>query len=402
MLDVSQFIVSFENANIKKGVKIRKGYAKISRSIEMSVLSTDAFKLYTKLCSLSEKVKVSDLYLREFIRNERNEKLSRQRLTRAKNQLIEYSLLAIKQSNHHRFNYEWLLYDENGKKLKHFNLGKFENKSIFEKAVEKELKTELKNKAHFENESSKIDTSSAVTFDTATKKSLYIETRANKLNKYINIKIFKNLKIINLKIKRNLKLKKEVKKVMSPEANLAPDFAKDFLKINDEELKQMAKKKFTEPSIEEIQEVIKAFNKEHNCGLNVKTLAMRFVNYYKREDGVWRMSNNKPLRDWKRALINTWLMRELESWQRLSEWAKKRDLQRLENEERMDLVEHKLQRSEEDINHSIAREIKAMQNSPYWDLVKNNYSLYLSMPEIQRILRADECVNVELIECKGV
>lgn len=68
---------------------------------------------------------------------------------------------------------------------------------------------------------------------------------------------------------------------------------------------------FVPPSKDEIVEVIKAFNEEHKVQISL-VLADKFIAYYEKENKRWVMSNDKPLKDWKRALKVTWLFRELE------------------------------------------------------------------------------------------
>lgn len=64
--------------------------------------------------------------------------------------------------------------------------------------------------------------------------------------------------------------------------------------------------KFIPPSKDEIIKEIDDFNIKNSCSIPY-FIADSFINYYKQDNGKWVMANNKPLKDWKRALKSTWL-----------------------------------------------------------------------------------------------
>ncbi|MFX3626138.1 hypothetical protein [Campylobacter sp. LH-2024] len=107
---IPSFIASFDVACLKKTLKQRKGYLKISNTIAFGGLSVDALALYIQLGKLSEKTIVSEIYLREFIKVKNNQRISLNRLRIAKKELIELRLLEIKKVRNGSLNfYEWIL-----------------------------------------------------------------------------------------------------------------------------------------------------------------------------------------------------------------------------------------------------------------------------------------------------
>ncbi|MBF7046564.1 hypothetical protein IY804_00475 [Campylobacter volucris] len=93
-----------------------------------------ALALYLQLKRMGEKTLVSEIYLRELILIKKDTRISLQRLRLAKDELIKFNLLQIKKTNHHRFNYEWILKDENNEIIKHFNKTEYELKSADKKS----------------------------------------------------------------------------------------------------------------------------------------------------------------------------------------------------------------------------------------------------------------------------
>ncbi|EKS7395407.1 hypothetical protein QCJ98_001186 [Campylobacter coli] len=263
---IPSFIASFDVAIGRKRLRERKGYLKLSNTIAYGGLSVDALALYIQLAKLSEKMIVSEIYLREFIKVKNNQRMSLNRLRIAKKELIELRLLEIKKVRNGSLNfYEWILKDENYQVKKHFN----KSLSLLKNSDEKLSKT-LKNNA------SSIDRK-LTTENEKNQNSLYIETRTHaRDNKFINNININNNKFIKKENLENLKNNQEKKERVF---NQNASFVVSFLKLDEKECEKMAKKEFKVPNANELMGQIMAFNEKNGTNFG-EELANDFIGYW--------------------------------------------------------------------------------------------------------------------------
>ncbi|TEY10478.1 hypothetical protein ELQ17_01980 [Campylobacter sp. US18a] len=263
---IPSFIASFDVALGRKSLRERKGYLRLSNTIAYGGLSVDALALYIQLAKLSEKMIVSEIYLREFIKVKNNQRISLNRLRIAKKELIELRLLEIKKVRNGSLNfYEWILKDENYQIKKHFN----KSLSLLKNSDEKLSKT-------LKNNISSIDRK--LTTENEKKENLhYIETRTHaRDNKFINNININNNKFIKKENLENLKNNQEKKERVS---NQNASFVTSFLKLHDKECEKMAKKEFKVPNANELMRQIIAFNEKNGTNFG-EELANDFIGYW--------------------------------------------------------------------------------------------------------------------------
>nr|WP_269468520.1 hypothetical protein [Campylobacter jejuni] len=250
----------------RKSLRERKGYLKLSNTIAYGGLSVDALALYIQLAKLSEKMIISEIYLREFIKVKNNQRMSLNRLRIAKKELIELRLLEIKKVRNGSLNfYEWILKDENYQVKKHFN----KSLSLLKNSDEKLSKT-------LKNNTSSIDRK--LTTENEKKENLhYIETHTHaRDNKFINNININNNKFIKKENLENLKNNQEKKERVS---NQNASFVTSFIDFSKKELEKMAKKEFKVPNANELMRQIIAFNEKNGTNFG-EELANDFISYW--------------------------------------------------------------------------------------------------------------------------
>ena len=337
-------------ANLQRGLeyekpvlKQRKGYVKISNTIAFSSLSIDGLALYIHLSKFSEKILITELYLREFIKVKENMRMSLLRVRRAKKELIKYNLLEIKKRRDKSLNvYEWILKDEFGNVKKHFNKlsdevkpnlsPKFEEQSYQNEILNDNLNfTEISAKNAFKmplKDSSSIDR-----FLTTEGEDLYnIETcaRSNIINNNINKTSSKNLNLENLNHTKFKERKEKEKEKFSSQSdffaktdealflqdsflneqkqplNQKREFEADKVSTELRFLKNEAflcenehiiytsedemRKKFQAPKVNDLMKQIKAFNDKHGTNFTEAT-AEDFIEYW--EVREWKRGDRK-------------------------------------------------------------------------------------------------------------
>ncbi|WP_265604652.1 hypothetical protein [Campylobacter jejuni] len=263
---IPSFIASFDVALGRKSLRERKGYLKLSNTIAYGGLSVDALALYIQLAKLSEKMIISEIYLREFIKVKNNQRMSLNRLRIAKKELIELRLLEIKKVRNGSLNfYEWILKDENYQVKKHFN----KSLSLLKNSDEKLSKT-------LKNNTSSIDRK--LTTENEKKENLhYIETHTHaRDNKFINNININNNKFIKKENLENLKNNQEKKERVS---NQNASFVTSFIDFSKKELEKMAKKEFKVPNANELMRQIIAFNEKNGTNFG-EELANDFISYW--------------------------------------------------------------------------------------------------------------------------
>ncbi|MBZ7953007.1 hypothetical protein [Campylobacter molothri] len=263
---IPNFKASFEVACLKKTLKQRKGYLKISNTIAFGGLSVDALALYIQLGKLSEKTIVSEIYLREFIKVKNNQRISLNRLRIAKRELVELNLLEIKKVRNGSLNfYEWILKDENFQTKRHFN----KSLTLLKSSNEKLSKA-------LQNNVSSIDRN-LTTEKTKNENSLYIETRTHaRDNKFINNININNKEFIKKENLEKLENNQEKKESVSNENAF---FVTSFVNFNKKDFEKMAKKEFKVPNVNELMGQIKAFNEKNGTSFG-EELANDFIGYW--------------------------------------------------------------------------------------------------------------------------
>ncbi|MCV3442880.1 hypothetical protein L8W64_02745 [Campylobacter sp. IFREMER_LSEM_CL1097] len=271
-MSIPHFKASLEVAlGAKKPLRARRGFTKVANTIFYGGLSMDALALYLQLKRMSEKTLVSEIYLRELILIKKDTRISLQRLRLAKDELINFNLLQIKKTNHHRFNYEWILKDENNEIIKHFNKTEYKLKSADKKP-------------------SKIfkNNTSSVVGNLNTEK----EKNENSLYKENNININNN-KFINLE---NLENKENTNKNNNATRTF---FVVDFGALKTQEFSMG---KFKKPSVDDLMEQINTFNQKHNTCFD-ESLAEDFIEYW--DVRQWKRGNKKMAS--VAGSLHTWL-----------------------------------------------------------------------------------------------
>ena len=102
-------------------------------------------------------------------------------------------------------------------------------------------------------------------------------------------------------------------------------------KLSIDNIKENTKRKFTKPTIKEIQE----YCKERNNGINAEA----FYDFYESKD--WYVGKNK-MKDWK-ACVRTWEQRNTKSKETAPEWIDKNIDQQQATEEELKEIENILQ-----------------------------------------------------------
>ncbi|ECP5271405.1 hypothetical protein FT840_06055 [Campylobacter lari] len=279
-MSIPHFKASLEVAlGAKKPLRARRGFAKVANTIFYGGLSMDALALYLQLKRMSEKTLVSEIYLRELILIKKDTRISLQRLRLAKDELINFNLLQIKKTNHHRFNYEWILKDENNEIIKHFNKTEYKLKSADKKPSK-----------IFKNNTSSV-VGNLNTEKEKNENSLYIETRTHAY-KENNININNN-KFINLE---NLENKENTNKNNNATRTF---FVVDFGALKTQEFSMG---KFKKPSVDDLMEQINTFNQKHNTCFD-ESLAEDFIEYW--DVRQWKRGNKKMAS--VAGSLHTWL-----------------------------------------------------------------------------------------------
>ncbi|MCV3451211.1 hypothetical protein L8W58_06400 [Campylobacter lari] len=279
-MSIPHFKASLEVAlGAKKPLRARRGFTKVANTIFYGGLSTDALALYLQLKRMSEKTLVSEIYLRELILIKKDTRISLQRLRLAKDELINFNLLQIKKTNHHRFNYEWILKDENNEIIKHFNKTEYKLKSADKKPSK-----------IFKNNTSSV-VGNLNTEKEKNENSLYIETRTHAY-KENNININNN-KFINLE---NLENKENTNKNNNATRTF---FVVDFGALKTQEFSMG---KFKKPSVDDLMEQINNFNQKHNTCFD-ESLAEDFIEYW--DVRQWKRGNKKMAS--VAGSLHTWL-----------------------------------------------------------------------------------------------
>ncbi|CAM4034507.1 hypothetical protein [Campylobacter armoricus] len=283
-MSIPSFKASLEVVlGVKKPLRARRGFTKVANTIFYGGLSMDALALYLQLKRMSEKTLVSEMYLRELILIKKDTRISLQRLRLAKDELIHFNLLQIKKTNHHRFNYEWILKDENNEIIKHFNKTEYKLKSADENL----------------NKTFKNNTSSVVgnlnTEKEKNENSLYIETRTHASdNKFINNININNKEFIK---KENLENKENI--------NKNNNATRTFFVVSASGLKTQLgvnMGKFKKPSIDDLMGQINAFNQKHNTCFD-ECLAEDFIEYWDARE--WKRGDKKMAS--VAGSLHTWL-----------------------------------------------------------------------------------------------
>ncbi|WP_348518099.1 hypothetical protein [Campylobacter sp. CCS1377] len=294
------FKADFDVANYtKKRLRERRGYLKLSNTIVYGGLSVDALALYIQLAKLSEKTIISEIYLREFIKVKDDKRISLNRLRTAKRELTQLNLLEINKKRNGSLNfYEWILKDEKGEIKRHFNKA-----LTLLKNSDENLSKALKNNAL------SIDRK-LTTDEIKNQNSLYKDTHTHtRDNKFINNNINNN-KFINLNNK-NLENKEEQKeKKENCVSSKTPSFIVDFNKLDEKDLKTMAKKTFKEPSANDLMAQIKAFNQKHGTDFT-ESLANDFIEYWSARE--WKRNGKRM--DSVAGSLYTW-MKNAKEWQK--------------------------------------------------------------------------------------
>ncbi|MCV3424518.1 hypothetical protein [Campylobacter sp. IFREMER_LSEM_CL1085] len=279
-MSIPHFKASLEVAlGAKKPLRARRGFTKVANTIFYGGLSMDALALYLQLKRMSEKTLVSEIYLRELILIKKDTRISLQRLRLAKDELINFNLLQIKKTNHHRFNYEWILKDENNEIIKHFNKTEYKLKSADKKPSK-----------IFKNNTSSV-VGNLNTEKEKNENSLYIETRTHAY-KENNISINNN-KFINLE---NLENKENTNKNNNATRTF---FVVDFGALKTQEFSMG---KFKKPSVDDLMEQINTFNQKHNTCFD-ESLAEDFIEYW--DVRQWKRGNKKMAS--VAGSLHTWL-----------------------------------------------------------------------------------------------
>ncbi|HEC1751409.1 TPA: hypothetical protein R1712_000922 [Campylobacter lari] len=279
-MSIPHFKASLEVAlGAKKSLRARRGFTKVANTIFYGGLSMDALALYLQLKRMSEKTLVSEIYLRELILIKKDTRISLQRLRLAKDELINFNLLQIKKTNHHRFNYEWILKDENNEIIKHFNKTEYKLKSADKKPSK-----------IFKNNTSSV-VGNLNTEKEKKENSLYIETRTHAY-KENNININNN-KFINLE---NLENKENTNKNNNATRTF---FVVDFGALKTQEFSMG---KFKKPSVDDLMEQINTFNQKHNTCFD-ESLAEDFIEYW--DVRQWKRGNKKMAS--VAGSLHTWL-----------------------------------------------------------------------------------------------
>ncbi|EAK0439792.1 hypothetical protein YZ16_04570 [Campylobacter lari] len=279
-MSIPHFKASLEVAlGAKKPLRARRGFTKVANTIFYGGLSMDALALYLQLKRMSEKTLVSEIYLRELILIKKDTRISLQRLRLAKDELINFNLLQIKKTNHHRFNYEWILKDENNEIIKHFNKTEYKLKSADKKPSK-----------IFKNNTSSV-VGNLNTEKEKNENSLYIETRTHAY-KENNININNN-KFINLE---NLENKENTNKNNNATRTF---FVVDFGALKTQEFSMG---KFKKPSVDDLMEQINTFNQKHNACFD-ESLAEDFIEYW--DVRQWKRGNKKMAS--VAGSLHTWL-----------------------------------------------------------------------------------------------
>ncbi|EAI3897238.1 hypothetical protein BXA15_06650 [Campylobacter lari] len=279
-MSIPHFKASLEVAlGAKKPLRARRGFTKVANTIFYGGLSMDALALYLQLKRMSEKTLVSEIYLRELILIKKDTRISLQRLRLAKDELINFNLLQIKKTNHHRFNYEWILKDENNEIIKHFNKTEYKLKSADKKPSK-----------IFKNNTSSV-VGNLNTEKEKNENSLYIETRTHAY-KENNININNN-KFINLE---NLENKENTNKNNNATRTF---FVVDFGALKTQEFSMG---KFKKPSVDDLMEQINNFNQKHNTCFD-ESLAEDFIEYW--DVRQWKRGNKKMAS--VAGSLHTWL-----------------------------------------------------------------------------------------------
>lgn len=279
-MSIPHFKASLEVAlGAKKPLRARRGFTKVANTIFYGGLSMDALALYLQLKRMSEKTLVSEIYLRELILIKKDTRISLQRLRLAKDELINFNLLQIKKTNHHRFNYEWILKDENNEIIKHFNKTEYKLKSADKKPSK-----------IFKNNTSSV-VGNLNTEKEKNENSLYIETRTHAY-KENNININNN-KFINLE---NLEKKENTNKNNNATRTF---FVVDFGALKTQEFSMG---KFKKPSVDDLMEQINNFNQKHNTCFD-ESLAEDFIEYW--DVRQWKRGNKKMAS--VAGSLHTWL-----------------------------------------------------------------------------------------------
>ncbi|MCW0248618.1 hypothetical protein [Campylobacter lari] len=279
-MSIPHFKASLEVAlGAKKPLRARRGFTKVANTIFYGGLSMDALALYLQLKRMSEKTLVSEIYLRELILIKKDTRISLQRLRLAKDELINFNLLQIKKTNHHRFNYEWILKDENNEIIKHFNKTEYKLKSADKKPSK-----------IFKNNTSSV-VGNLNTEKEKNENSLYIETRTHAY-KENNININNN-KFINLE---NLENKENTNKNNNATRTF---FVVDFGSLKTQEFSMG---KFKKPSVDDLMEQINTFNQKHNTCFD-ESLAEDFIEYW--DVRQWKRGNKKMAS--VAGSLHTWL-----------------------------------------------------------------------------------------------
>ncbi|MCV3473824.1 hypothetical protein L8X33_05465 [Campylobacter sp. CNRCH_2014_2849] len=279
-MSIPHFKASLEvTLGAKKPLRARRGFTKVANTIFYGGLSMDALALYLQLKRMSEKTLVSEIYLRELILIKKDTRISLQRLRLAKDELINFNLLQIKKTNHHRFNYEWILKDENNEIIKHFNKTEYKLKSADKKPSK-----------IFKNNTSSV-VGNLNTEKEKNENSLYIETRTHAY-KENNISINNN-KFINLE---NLENKENTNKNNNATRTF---FVVDFGALKTQEFSMG---KFKKPSVDDLMEQINTFNQKHNTCFD-ESLAEDFIEYW--DVRQWKRGNKKMAS--VAGSLHTWL-----------------------------------------------------------------------------------------------
>lgn len=279
-MSIPHFKASLEVAlGAKKSLRARRGFTKVANTIFYGGLSMDALALYLQLKRMSEKTLVSEIYLRELILIKKDTRISLQRLRLAKDELINFNLLQIKKTNHHRFNYEWILKDENNEIIKHFNKTEYKLKSADKKPSK-----------IFKNNTSSV-VGNLNTEKEKNENSLYIETHTHAY-KENNININNN-KFINLE---NLENKENTNKNNNATRTF---FVVDFGALKTQEFSMG---KFKKPSVDDLMEQINTFNQKHNTCFD-ESLAEDFIEYW--DVRQWKRGNKKMAS--VAGSLHTWL-----------------------------------------------------------------------------------------------
>ncbi|MCV3486106.1 hypothetical protein [Campylobacter sp. CNRCH_2014_2452] len=279
-MSIPHFKASLEVAlGAKKSLRARRGFTKVANTIFYGGLSMDALALYLQLKRMSEKTLVSEIYLRELILIKKDTRISLQRLRLAKDELINFNLLQIKKTNYHRFNYEWILKDENNEIIKHFNKTEYKLKSADKKPSK-----------IFKNNTYSV-VGNLNTEKEKNENSLYIETRTHAY-KENNININNN-KFINLE---NLENKENTNKNNNATRTF---FVVDFGALKTQEFSMG---KFKKPSVDDLMEQINTFNQKHNTCFD-ESLAEDFIEYW--DVRQWKRGNKKMAS--VAGSLHTWL-----------------------------------------------------------------------------------------------